>query len=49
MMSMFTGSLTPPMTGDITIGIGIGTRMPALAPCKAEWPVPVSARQSGVS
>jgi hypothetical protein len=36
MMSVFTGSPTQPMTGDITIRIDIGTRIPALAPCKAE-------------
>jgi hypothetical protein len=29
---MFTGSPTLPMTVDITIGIAIGTRIPAVAP-----------------
>jgi hypothetical protein len=48
-MRMFTGFPTLPMTGDITIKIDIGTRIPALAPCKAEWRAPASARQSGVS
>jgi hypothetical protein len=49
MMSMFTGSPTLPMTGDITITIDIGTRIPALALCKAEWQAPALARRLGVS
>ena len=46
---MFTGSTTLPMTGDITITIDTGTRIPELAPFKEGQWAPASVRQLGVS
>jgi hypothetical protein len=45
---MCTGAPTRIMTVGITTGMGVGTRIRARAPWRAERRAPVSARQSGV-